>query len=128
MATLPKSATQRFAELRRQLQQLDYFCKGTVLARRMKCGQPSCACHTDPAKRHGPYWEWTRKIHGQTVNVRLSSEAGPIYQRASTEHRRLNSLLHQLEKTSRLALSALAKQAERAAKSAAKNRPRSGEQ
>lgn len=128
MATPPKSAAQRFAELQHALQKLQYFCKGTVLERRMKCGQPSCACHTDPAKRHGPYWEWTRKVRGKTVNVRLSSEAGPIYRRASTEHRHLNSLLRQLEKVSRIALAAIAKQAERAAKLTAKNRPRSGEQ
>ena len=58
---------QRFLELRQELQKLEYFCKGTILARRMKCGQPNCACHTDSSKRHGPYWEWTYKAQTKTV-------------------------------------------------------------
>jgi Family of unknown function (DUF6788) len=104
------SAAQRFVELRRQLQTLEFFCKGTVLARRMKCGQPNCACHTDPARRHGPYWEWTYKSHAKTINVRLSAEAGPLYKAASLQHRKLKSLLRRLEVASRAALVALAKQ------------------
>ena len=88
---------------------MDYFCKGTVLARRMKCGQPGCACHADQAKRHGPYWEWTYKAKSKTVNVRLTPEAGPIYKAASQQYRELKSLLARLEKDSRTALAALAK-------------------
>jgi len=104
-----KSPAQRFVELRQELQKLEYFCKGTVLARRMKCGQPSCACHTDPTKRHGPYWEWTYKDKTKTVNVRLGPAAGPLYQSASQQYRELKSLLSRLEKISRTALVALAK-------------------
>jgi hypothetical protein len=100
----------RFQQLREDLQRLEYFCKGTVLARRMKCGKPNCACHTDPAKRHGPYWEWTYKTQAKTVNVRLTPAAGPIYQTASRQYRKLKSLLARLERTSRAALAALAKQ------------------
>jgi hypothetical protein len=107
-----KSLAQTFAELKQELQKLEYFCKGTVMARRMKCGQPSCACHTDPAKRHGPYWEWTYKAQAKTVNVRLRPASGPIYKTASQQHRKLKSLLRRLEKLSRTALAALAKQAE----------------
>jgi len=102
---------QRFAQLRQQLQELGYFCKGTVLARRMKCGQPRCACHQYPSQRHGPYWEWTYKVRGKTVNVRLSSEAGPIYQAASWQYRQLKSLLTRLERVARTGLAAQAKKA-----------------
>ena len=45
---------ERFRELRRDLQQLEYFCKGTVLKRIMKCGKAARPCHSDPDKRHGP--------------------------------------------------------------------------
>lgn len=117
-----KSPAQRFAELRQQLQNLDYFCKGTVLARRMKCGQPNCACHRDPAQRHGPYWEWTYKVRGRTVNVRLPPAAGPLYQAASQQYRRLKSLLGRLESLSRTALAARAKQTQSASQAA--NKPR----
>jgi len=56
---------QRFRELKRGLDQLEYFCKGTVLKRMMKCGKAQCACASDPNKRHGPYFELTYKANGK---------------------------------------------------------------
>jgi hypothetical protein len=106
----------RFRKLTQQLQALDYFCKGTVLQRRMKCGQPGCACHRDPSKRHGPYWEWTSKARGKTVHIALRPEAGPIYKRASRQYRKLKSLLNRLERLSRAALVALTNNANRTAR------------
>jgi hypothetical protein len=99
----------RYAHLRQQLQELAYFCKGTVLERRMKCGHRSCACHQDASKRHGPYWEWTYKAQGKTINVKLPSQAGPLYQAATRQYRKLKSLLTRLERISRTALAAQAK-------------------
>lgn len=104
---------QRFTELRRQLQDLTYFCKGTILERRMRCGQPKCACQQDPSKRHGPYWEWTYKRNGKTVNVKLTAAAGPIYKEAAQHYRKLKSLVNRLEQLSHKALAAQARQAER---------------
>jgi hypothetical protein len=66
--TLPGAPQQRFLELRRGLEQIEYFCKGTVLKRMMKCGKAQCACASDAAKRHGPYFELTYKANGKTVN------------------------------------------------------------
>jgi hypothetical protein len=62
--------TQRFLELRRGLEQIDCFCKGTVLKRMMKCGKAQCACASDATKRHGPYFELTYKANGKTVHVK----------------------------------------------------------
>ena len=45
--------TQRFHELKRELDQLEYFCKGTVLKRMMKCGKAECACASDPTSVTG---------------------------------------------------------------------------
>jgi len=119
----PRTApAQRFAVLRQQWQSLEYFCKGTVLARKMKCGQPRCACHRDPARRHGPYWEWTYKAHAKTIHVRLSPAAGPLYQAASRQYRKLKSLLRRLETSARAALAALARQAHTAHKVMPKTR------
>ena len=117
-----KPAAQRFLEGKQELQHLELFCKGTVLARRMKCGQPGCPCHTDPNKRHGPYWEWTYKAAAKTVNVRLSPTAGPLYKAASQQYRKLKSLLNRLEKLSRTALADFARKAEAKASTAPKGR------
>jgi len=115
--TIPRAApvdpyARRFRQLKRELENLEYFCKGTVLERRMKCGQPGCACHQNPSKRHGPYWEWTYKAQGKTMNVRLTAAAGPIYKAGSLQYRKWKLLLSRLEQLSRSALASLAKQTE----------------
>jgi hypothetical protein len=91
---------QRFRELKQELLRLEYFCKGTVLRRRVKCGKAHCACRHDPAKRHGPYFEWTYKVKGKTVNVKLTPEVAPLYRVASQQYRKLKLLLHRLERLS----------------------------
>ncbi len=108
-------SAQRFHDVQRELQQLDFFLKGTVLKRMMKCGQAQCACHRDPTKRHGPYFEWTYKAKGKTINVKLSPQAAPLYQAATKQHHRLKAILSRMERLSRTALAHLAKQADRAA-------------
>ena len=103
---------QRFQELKRGLDQLEYFCKGTVLKRMTKCGKAYCACASDPTKRHGPYFELTYKVAAKTVNVRLSPEAAPLYQAASLQFRKLKVLLVRLEKLSQTILRLQAKLAQ----------------
>jgi len=103
---------QRFSELRRDLEYLEYFCKGTVLKRMMKCGKAHCACASDPTKRHGPYFELTYKASGKTVNVKLSPEAAPLYRAASQQYRKLKILFNRLEKLSQTILRHQAKLAQ----------------
>jgi hypothetical protein len=103
---------QRFEELKRELQQLEYFCKGTVLKRMMRCGKAQCVCQKDPAKRHGPYFEWTYKAAGKTVNVKLTPETAPLYQAAARQYRQLKQALHRLERISATALHKQAKLAQ----------------
>jgi hypothetical protein len=109
-ATLDRDA-QRFQELKQEFERLGYFCKGTVLKRMMKCGKATCACQNDPAKRHGPYFEWTYKAAGKTVNVKLTPEAAPLYTAASQQYRKLKSLLNRLERLSQNSLRRQAKMA-----------------
>jgi|SRR5450631_1156358 hypothetical protein len=108
LAALIRSDAQRFESLKREIVQLDYFCKGTLLKRMMKCGQKQCACHRDPAKRHGPYFECTYKVQNKTVNLRLHSEAAPLYRAAIQQYRKLKTLLERLERLSRSAVAHLA--------------------
>ena len=103
---------QRFHELKQGLDQIEYFCKGTVLKRMMKCGKAGCACAADPDKRHGPYFELTFKANGKTVNVKLSREAAPLYKAASLQYRKLKTLLNRLEKLSQIILRHQAKLAQ----------------
>lgn len=94
------------------MDQLEYFCKGTVLKRMTKCGKAYCACRSDPDKRHGPYFELTYKSEGKTVNVRLSPDAAPLYKAASAQFRKLKTTLQRLEKISQAVLKLQAKLAQ----------------
>ena len=104
--------TQRFLELRRRLEQIDCFFKGTVLNRMMKCGKAQCACASDATKRHGPYFELTYKANGKTVNVKLSPQAAPLYRAAAQQYHKLKTLLNRLDKLSKTILRDKAKLAE----------------
>jgi hypothetical protein len=110
LAAWIRSDAQRFESLQRQILQLGYFCKGTLLKRRMKCGHKPCACHRDPAKRHGPYFECTYKVHNKTVNLRLYPEQTPLYRAAIQQYHQWKSLLGRMERLSRHALAHLAAQ------------------
>jgi hypothetical protein len=105
-----RSDTQRFEALKREILHLNYFCKGTVLKRRMKCGNKRCPCHRDPGKRHGPYWECTYKVQNKTVNLKLYRETMPLYRAAIHQYRKLKSLLGRMERLSRSALAHVAQQ------------------
>ena len=104
--------SKRFQELKADLARIEYFSKGTLLARLIRCGKPKCPCGADPKKRHGPYFEWTYKEQGKTVSVRLTAKAAPLFQAASTQYRKLKSTVARLEKLSRQAITRLAKEAD----------------
>jgi hypothetical protein len=40
--------------------------RGTFSVQYLKCNKPGCACATDPAGRHGPYYRVVRVVGGQT--------------------------------------------------------------
>ena len=57
-------ARQIATELARLARSADVL-PGTITERHTRCGKPSCACHHDPPRLHGPYWHWTRKDRQQ---------------------------------------------------------------
>jgi hypothetical protein len=106
--TLLAAYADTFAGLKQELEKVDYFCKGTVSKRMMKCGQKRCACHQDPSKRHGPYFEWTYKEKGKTINRRLRPEEASVYEESIQQYRKLNSILKRMEQVSKNAVLRLA--------------------
>ncbi|MGC9198374.1 MAG: DUF6788 family protein [Acidobacteriaceae bacterium] len=52
--------------------------RGSLYERRMKCGQPACACQHDPEAAHGPYYALTQKVAGKTRSRYLSAEQVPV--------------------------------------------------
>jgi hypothetical protein len=70
---------------------------GTLTVRAYACGKPSCRCHADPPRLHGPYAEWTRKIGGKTVTRRLTHAELTEYQPLFDNAKKLRALLADLQ-------------------------------
>ena len=47
--------------------------RGSLGERFMKCGKPTCSCHSDPNARHGPYFVLTRGVQHTTRSRFLTS-------------------------------------------------------
>jgi hypothetical protein len=70
---------------------------GSIIHRRTRCGHRNCACHADPPRLHGPYWQWTRKVAAKTVGRWLSDDQHHDYQTWVDNDHRLRELLTRLE-------------------------------
>jgi hypothetical protein len=79
---------------------------GSITQRRTRCGRRNCACHADPPRLHGPYWQWTRKVAAKTVCRWLSADQHRDYQAWVDNDRRLRELLARLEALGAAALEA----------------------
>ena len=90
---------QRHRALLRELADIGPVLRGTIGKRMMRCGKSTCRCHSDPKALHGPYYLWTRKVAGKTVNVRLTKEEAARLRLWTKNMRRLDRLVTALQKT-----------------------------
>lgn len=86
----------RYRELAAQIADLGYIRAGSLALRHNRCGKPNCRCHADPPVLHGPYWQWTAKIDGKTVNRRLTPTQAELYSEWIDNDRRLRDLIQQM--------------------------------
>lgn len=86
--------------LKNEIQNLGYICLGSVTERWMLCGNPSCPCHEDAKQRHGPYYNWTRKVGGRTQGRLLAKETAPLYREGIENNRRINRILEEMRELS----------------------------
>ncbi len=94
-----ESLRQDYQKLKEQLAKSGYVVPGTVRKRSYRCGKPNCRCTTQGIL-HGPYYQWTRKIKGRTVNINLDRDAAAIVKEWIQNNRKLKRLCTRLEKTS----------------------------
>jgi len=81
------------AEIRAAIDAVDYLAHGTLIARTKTCGRANCRCATDPAARHGPYHEWSRREGGRLVHSTVTPEQAKLLEEAISNHRRVEELL-----------------------------------
>ncbi|MGH9266098.1 MAG: DUF6788 family protein [Acidimicrobiales bacterium] len=80
-----------------RLAQLGFALPGTLLERSHVCRKPGCRCMAEPARPHGPFHQWTRKIAGKTVTRRLSDEQAAHFWPWFDNARQARALLAELE-------------------------------
>jgi hypothetical protein len=88
---------QRHRALIAELTEIGLVLRGSIAARKGRCGQPTCRCHRDPEALHGPYHMWTRKRAGKTVTVVLSPEQSALCQQWTQNMRRLDRTVRALQ-------------------------------
>jgi hypothetical protein len=92
-----------YRALQDQIRDLGFVAPGSVIERHTVCGTPGCHCHSDPPARHGPYFQYTRKIDGKTRTRRLDAEQADRYREWIANRRRLDQLTDQMDELSRQA-------------------------
>jgi len=97
---MAKRDEDRFRALKESLASLGPIRRGTVLRRLIPCGRPACRCQANPPQLHGPYYEWTRKVSGKTVSVRLTQEQARLMKQWIANARRLDRIVADLERAS----------------------------
>lgn len=100
----------RYRQLAQQLADIGFIASGSVASRFNRCGKPNCACHADPPTLHGPYWHWTAKVDGKTVNRRLSEREARLYNEWITNDRHARALLGKMRDVAAKAADLIIKQ------------------
>lgn len=94
---------QQYRALQEQMRKLGFAVPGSVIERYTVCATEGCHCHADPPVKHGPYFQYTRKLAGKTLSRRLSPEQAERYREWIANRRRLDDLLDQMDQLSRQA-------------------------
>lgn len=83
----------RIQALRQDIVGFPYVASGTVLTRRMRCGNPTCRCKKNKAWWHGPYHNWTRMQRGRFVHQYLNADEAKMIRQAILNYRTIHKLL-----------------------------------
>lgn len=86
----------RYRELLEEITKLGFIRQGSLASRYNYCGKSNCRCHADPPQPHGPYFQWTAKVNGKTINRRLSAKEAELYAEWINNDRRLRALIDEL--------------------------------
>jgi len=90
----------RYRTLTDQVRELGFIASGSLIERYTVCASPGCHCHADPPTRHGPYYQYTRKVAGKTVTTRLTAEQAQRYRDQITNRRKLDELIAAMDEVS----------------------------
>ena len=84
---------EKIAEIQREISLMEYLSSGTLLKRMKVCGNPRCHCASDPAARHGPYFEWSYLKAGKLHHRTLTPEQAEIMRLAIANQRKAKKFM-----------------------------------
>ena len=87
----------RYETLKQSIADLGLIRHGSLVRRFMPCGKPGCRCQATPPQLHGPYYQWTRKVQGKTVTVRLTPQEAGLLADWIQNGRRLDKIIAEME-------------------------------
>jgi hypothetical protein len=90
----------RYETLKRAVADIALIRRGSLVRRLMPCGKPSCRCQARSPELHGPYYQWTRKVRGKTVTVRVTKKEARLLADWINNGRRLDKLVGAMEQVS----------------------------
>ena len=64
----------RYRAIAAQLAGIGFIARGSVVAAMTTCSSRGCHCRTNPARRHGPYWQLSRSSGGTTRTEAILAE------------------------------------------------------
>ena len=94
----------KYNELKRELLNIGYICKGSIVSSYRKCGKPYCKCAKNENAKHGPYWLWTRKENGKTVTKHLSKKQINLCKEFIQNSKKLEKIIKEMREISIKAL------------------------
>lgn len=89
---------ERYESLKYKLCEIGPIRRGTIHRRFMRCGKLKCRCRGSPPALHGPYYQWTRKIGGKTVNRTLNREEAERVQEWIRNAKQIDRVVALMEK------------------------------
>jgi hypothetical protein len=90
-----------YRALQDQIPDIGFIALGSVIERYTVCGAPTCRCQAEPPVKHGPYFQYSRKLHGKTLTRRLTAEQAERYRGWISNRRALDHVIDQMDQLSR---------------------------
>lgn len=86
---------QRIAAIKRELASLGPLRPGSLSRQYNVCGNPTCRCKADPAKRHGPYYQLSYTFRKQSSSQFVREPDVAEVERQLKNYERLRALVEE---------------------------------
>ncbi|MBI4617823.1 MAG: hypothetical protein HY720_29690 [Planctomycetes bacterium] len=101
MARSADADSDRYEKLKRTIADVGLIRRGSLVRRFMPCGKAGCRCQARSPQLHGPYYQWTRKVSGKTLTLRVRPEEAELLAEWIENGRQLDRIVKTMERVAR---------------------------